>query len=259
MVRRFSVALGSTPRAFKKAGVFDGFIEVDTKLYVDPHLISTSDAPEIEQAADYFRQYFEEIIHILKHAPSPRSVFWRQAKRKLMFREIPQLSRGYSIDDIHGSAIGPKLAASITKTAHEIIKEGIEDPEVFELIGLLEEGIGADRISDMTVAVIQEYLLRYLQRIASELELSTKRLSFRETAYRVPSGEGNINPQGEATEVLIIAREKQFAVYLNGQPVFYGEDADLYVPGSINLSCGPNDTETTYEWDNVKVWNLTAP
>jgi hypothetical protein len=185
MVRRFSVALGSTPRAFKKAGVFDGFIEVDTKLYIDPHLLSTSDTPEINQAAEQFRRYFEDVIHILKHAPSPRSVFWRQAKRKLAFREMPQLSLGYSNDDIHGSAIGPTLASSITRTAHEIIQEGIEDPEVFELIGLLEEGIGADRISDMTAAVIQEYLFRYSQRIASELELSTKRLQFHKTTYRV--------------------------------------------------------------------------
>lgn len=186
MVRRFSAALGSTPRAFKKAGVFDGFVEVDTKLYVDPHLLSASHAPEIRQAADHFRRYFEEVIQILKHAHSPRSVFRRQARHKLTFREMPQLSLGYSADDVRGSAIGPTLAASITRTAHEIIKEGIEDPEVFELIGLLEEGIGADRISDMTVAVIQRHLFDYSQRIASELRLSTRRLRFRETTFRIP-------------------------------------------------------------------------
>ncbi|NUO83016.1 hypothetical protein HUU05_23335 [candidate division KSB1 bacterium] len=186
MVRRFSTALGSTTKAFKKAGVFDGFIEVDTKLYIDPHLLSISEAPEIKDASEQFRRYFMNIINMLKHATSPQSAFWRQARRKLEFHEISQLSLGYSKDDTRGNAIGKKLAAAITKTAREIVQAGIDAPEVFELIGVLEEGIGADRISDMTAAIIAEYLLRYSQRIASELGLSTKKRDFQEKTYRIP-------------------------------------------------------------------------
>ncbi len=186
MVRRFSTALGSTPKAFEKIGAFDGFIEVDTMLYIDPHLLVTSKAPEIKDAAEQFRRYFTDVIHILKHASSPRSVFWRRAYSKLIFKEISQLSLGYSNDDTSGSAIGPTLGASITKTAHEIISAGVEDPEVFELIGLLEEGIGADRISDMTAAVIRDNLFRYSQRIALELGLATKKFKFGETNYIIP-------------------------------------------------------------------------
>lgn len=186
MVRRFSNALGSTPQAFEDAGVFDGFIEVDTKLYVDPHLLSFSTTPEIQEAAIYFRKYFGDLIHIIKPAKTSDTVFWRQAVRKLTFREIPQLSLGYSVGNTRGSAIGPKLAASITKTAFEIINAGIEDVEIFELIGLFEEWIGADRISDMTAAVIIEYLFQYSQRIATELGLSSKIYTFRETAYNLP-------------------------------------------------------------------------
>ena len=186
MIRRFSIALKSTPGAFEKAEVFDGFIEVDTKLYIDPHLLSTSKAPEIKEAAEQFKRYFRDIISILKHAASPQDVFWRQARKKLVFPEIPQLSLGYSKDDTRGSAIGPKLATSITETARAIVNAGIEAPEVFELIGLLEEGIGADRISDMTAAIIAEHLLQYSQRIASELQLSTQMLDFRGTSYRLP-------------------------------------------------------------------------
>ena len=37
----------------------------------------------------------------------------------------------------------------LAKTAYDIVKAGIEDFDIFELIGLLEEGIGADRISYM--------------------------------------------------------------------------------------------------------------
>lgn len=186
MIRRFSTTFGSSPSVFEDAGVFDGFIEVDTKLYIDPHLLSTSGAPEIKEAAEQFKLYFKDIISILKHSTSSQDVFWRQARKKLVFPEISQLSLGYSKDDTRGNAIGVKLAASITKTASEIVKAGIEAPEIFELIGLLEEGIGADRISDMTAAIIVEHLLLYSQRIASELTLSTQKLAFRETIYRIP-------------------------------------------------------------------------
>jgi hypothetical protein len=186
MVRRFSSALGSTPAAFKKAGGFDGFVEVDTKLYIDPHLLSFSSAPEIREAALYFRQYFEDLIHILKHIKSRNSPFWREAVRKLTFPEIRQLSLGYSTDTTSGNAIGHQLAGSIAETARQIVEAGIEEPEIFELIGVLEEGIGADRISDMTARVILEHLLRYSQRIAADLSLSRKALLFREVNYQMP-------------------------------------------------------------------------
>jgi len=186
MVRRYSVTFGSSEKAFEKAGVFNGFIEVDTKLYIDPHLLERSSAPEMKQGSKEFKKYFAEVIKILRQAPNKSGALWRQAVQKLTFREISQLSLGYSSSSVKGSAIGPKLARSITLTAHEIITAGIKDPEIFELIGLLEDGIGADRISDMTARVILEYLLEYSQRIVTQLKLSQREYTYRGKPYKLP-------------------------------------------------------------------------
>jgi len=186
MVRQYSVAFGSSAKAFETAGVFNGFIEVDTKLYIDPHLLENSSAPEIKLAGKEFRKYFSDIIKILRQASNTTNVFWRQAIQKLTFREIPQLSLGYSSGSVRGNAIGPKLARSITKTAYEIVTAGIEDPEIFELIGLLEDGIGSDRISDMTARVIINNLLNYSQRIVDQLKLSNSKYTFKDVEFRLP-------------------------------------------------------------------------
>lgn len=186
MVRQYSTAFESSAKAFENAGVFNGFIEVDTKLYIDPHLLENSSAPEIRLAGKEFRKYFSDIIKILRQATNATNVFWRQAIQKLTFREIPQLSLGYSSGSVSGNAIGPKLARSITKTAYEIVTAGIEDPEIFELIGLLEDGIGSDRISDMTARVIINNLLNYSQRIVDQLKLSNSKHTFKGVDFRLP-------------------------------------------------------------------------
>jgi hypothetical protein len=186
MVRRYSDAFESSTKAFENAGVFNGFIEVDTKLYIDPHLLEHSSAPELKLASKEFKKYFSEIIKILRQAPNRSGVLWRQAVQKLTFREITQLSLGYSSGSVKGSAIGPKLAQSITATAHEIIAAGINEPEIFELIGLLEDGIGADRISDMTARVILDYLLAFSQRIVTQLKLSKREYTYKNKAYELP-------------------------------------------------------------------------
>jgi hypothetical protein len=186
VVRQYSAALGSSVQAFKDKGIFNGFIEIDSKLYIDPHLLEKSSARELRQAGKGFRKYFADTIKILKKASDHKSVFWRQALSRLTFREISQIGLGYSINSVRGSAIGPKLAWSITQTAREIVMAGIDDPEVFELIGLLEEGIGADRISDMTASVIIDYLLLYSQRIGKELRLRNQDTKFHDKSYKLP-------------------------------------------------------------------------
>ena len=96
---------------------------------------------------------------------------FREAAIRLQFREINYASLGYSSSSSSGSGIGPKLANELAKTAFDIVKAGINDPVIFELVGLFESGIGADRISDMTVWVILEDLLLFSQRVTKTLSL----------------------------------------------------------------------------------------
>jgi hypothetical protein len=68
--------------------------------------------------------------------------------------------------------MGPELRARLLATAKLIVDTGIDDPEIFELIGLFEEGIGADRVCDMTARIIRQHLYDYTERVFKELSVT---------------------------------------------------------------------------------------
>ena len=72
--------------------------------------------------------------------------------------------------------MGEGLRRSILRTAKEIVDAGIDDPEIFELVGILEEGVGADRISDMVGRIIVQDILTYTERVLRDLGAPTQAL-----------------------------------------------------------------------------------
>ena len=68
----------------------------------------------------------------------------------------------------------------------EIVRAGLQDPAFFVLLPFIEEGIGADRISDMTIDILLEEFLLYTQRVAKEKGINCRNLRFRNVAYQVP-------------------------------------------------------------------------
>lgn len=173
MPKRISKVLRVSKERLANSGIFNGFVDIDSRLYVDPRLLRNSAAPELKKSYERFRKYFRGIFTLLRNSDAKNDVMWRQARRLLTFKEKPIMALGYSINGTEGSAIGEQLANELTDTAHQIIKAGIVEPTIFELVGLLESGIGPDRISDMTVAIIFSDLLRYSARIAREMGIVT--------------------------------------------------------------------------------------
>ena len=78
---------------------------------------------------------------------------------------------------------------SFSKTATEGFKHkdaGIKDPAFFTLLPFIEEGIGADRISDMTIDVLLEDFLAYTQRMVKEMGINGRNIKHKNVAYQVP-------------------------------------------------------------------------
>lgn len=61
--------------------------------------------------------------------------------------------------------------------AFEIIKKGSKQPEIFQLVGLFEENIGPDRLSDMVATIILSDIVDYTKRINQELEVTPETYS----------------------------------------------------------------------------------
>ena len=184
---RISEALGVSHEAFTITGAFDGCIDVDSRLYVDPHLLAAAATPELADSHARFQQHFIEVIALLKASSRAGDALWRSAERKLTFREIRGVGLGFSVGRPTGSGIGPRLAGHMLATADDIVRAGVEDPTIFELVGLLEEGIGPDRVSDMAISIIRQDLLAFSERVARELEVPVKGVGIRGREYQVPT------------------------------------------------------------------------
>ena len=89
------------------------------------------------------------------------------ARRLLTFPEPFELGLGYTAEGTRGSGAGDRFAARMADGIAVAIAAGLGQPEHIEEIGILNEGIGADRISDATANVIKSRLIAYTQAIAT--------------------------------------------------------------------------------------------
>lgn len=147
-------------RQFGKLGAFDPWLDVDSPLFVDPTLLEACAIPEFIGSRDLVLEHYDKIFRLLLLA-KPGSRLWSEAVRLVAFHEMPGLALGYSSASTQGGGIGADLAASIVATAKEIIDAGVEDPIIFEIVGLFERGIGPDRISDMTCRILGERIYAF--------------------------------------------------------------------------------------------------
>jgi hypothetical protein len=191
---RLSSALGVESSVLDKKNVFDGFIGLDSELYVDPRLLKDTSIPELKNSYSNFINHFRGVVKLLAKTQTENDLLFNAAVKRLKFKEPNFLGLGYSEAGNSGSGIGGGLARQLASTAQQIIQAGIDDPELFELIGLFEEGIGADRISDMTSRLILRDLLSFSARVAAELSLQTKQIKVGTQVYELPTDIRNGSP-----------------------------------------------------------------
>lgn len=175
-------------RAFVKGGVFDGLTERDIPLHVDPMLLRNCKIPEFDGAYQKFLDYFNEIVTLTTGMENPqiRNRCFREIIGKMQFPEVVNTGLGYSESNTKGSGISGKLSSQLASSCVEIVRAGLQDPAFFVLLPFIEEGIGADRISDMTIDILLEEFLLYTQRVAKEKGINCRNLRFRNVAYQVP-------------------------------------------------------------------------
>jgi|SRR6185437_14582040 len=168
--RLFSTVFGISPSQLDAVGVLDPTLNIDTPLFIDPRLLPKSAHEEMNTGADqHYRQYFEQIVELLSESQVKGDTYWRNAAQRLRFPEIKWTCLGYGADSIDGSGIGPRQRERLTQTASDIIRLGIRSPDLFSIMALLESGIGADRIGDMTTNVIFDDLIAFNARILPTL------------------------------------------------------------------------------------------
>ena len=174
---------------FERLGVYDGYLDKDSLLHIDPLNLKNCKESELKEAYAKFMQFFKYFVPLVNHAKSEdiKDRFFKRIIDRYTMKEIPNTGLGFSKTNTHGKGISGALAVQLASSTYAIIKAGMEDPEIFGLMQLIEDNIAADRISDMTLSILQRDFLLYTERIAKEMQLPTKPFKYDyDTVFNVP-------------------------------------------------------------------------
>jgi hypothetical protein len=144
---------------------FDTILDADTQLFVDPFLLFRETSPEWSGVHSKIIGHFNRVFTIIAQNANSNSLSYQKALHLLTFPEPHELCLGYTSSGSRGAGGGIGYARSIAIAIVEAIRRGLIKPEHFEELGVLNEGIGSDRISDITCTIIKADLIRYTQMI----------------------------------------------------------------------------------------------
>lgn len=203
---RFSEHYSIDSKELDDRGLLDPTLNADTKLFIDPLLLEDSSHVEISKNARLtYENHFGTIIKFLGKAKSPSDVAWRSAARLLTFPEIKWTCLGYGAQSVSGSGSGSGMTTQYIETARQIVELGIEDPDLFVAMALFENGVGPDRISDMTSNVIVGDLITLNERILAELGVPTQSTTISLQNGKTYTGKLAINPYiGSEDPVILV-------------------------------------------------------
>ncbi len=200
MISSFSDHFGIAPDALKAAGALDPILGIDTRLFIDPRLLVSTSAPELAGSAEKVRAHFKAVNKLVVNIGKKDDVYWRKADRMLTFPEVSGLCIGYAFGGTAGRGMGPQKRMRLLDTAIRIISAGVNDPEIFELVGVFEEGVGPDLISDMIAKIVMEDLIAFTQRVCSDLSVPMEPLM---VSPQYPAEDLPRNPIGELPIILV--------------------------------------------------------
>ncbi len=158
---KFSEHFEIDKEALKKLGVFDPILNHDTRLFTDPLLLKDSKSTLMKDAFKGFQKYFSNLLLLLKSSEQIGDKPWRAAAKMVKFPEYKYTCIGYGTGTINGAGSGSVLNEKILSSAKEITLFARNDPDVFLLLPLLEEGVGSDIISDMTQNIIDDFICEF--------------------------------------------------------------------------------------------------
>ena len=152
-------------------GIFDTILDIDANYFINIKRIKDTKEKEFSNSYEKIQQFFENIYKILSNTNNKNSKLYRQAIKLFDFPEINNIGLGYS-KGRYGSGFGSVLAEKIISDAKEIIDAGNKDPDLFQLIGLFEENVGPDRLSDMYSHLIYDDIINYTIEKNTVLEIN---------------------------------------------------------------------------------------
>lgn len=153
----FSEYFEIEPCLLREYGALDISLVCDLPLFIDPMLIFNSSKPEYQKLHEGIIRYFYFLA-----TKARRGLQKNEVKAWFKFSEVKNNWLGYSLVGNGGLALGDAYAQFLyDNIGFAISTNSISQSVHIEKIMLLYSGSGKDKISDLTVNLIKEYLLEY--------------------------------------------------------------------------------------------------
>ena len=147
-------------------GAIDISLLADIPLFIDPFLIFESDKEEYKKLHESIIDYLKFLKEVapLAHDNTAMQKAW------FCFGEVEQNWLGFSKNSNKGAGLGKRFARSLSGGLGKIL-DSIDDKRLakgvhLEKLCIIEEGVGRDRISDLTANLIKGYLAEYTEKFA---------------------------------------------------------------------------------------------
>jgi hypothetical protein len=150
--------------SLEELGVFDSLLNEDSNYFINIKRLKSTKVPEFSDSYNKINNFFRDIGILLKASKNKQDKNYRTALKKFDFPEVQGINLGFSKGK-RGAGFGKILKEKIINDASEIIKSGSEQPEIFHLVGLFEENVGPDRLSDMVARLIYDEIVLYTKNI----------------------------------------------------------------------------------------------
>jgi hypothetical protein len=183
-----STHLNVERKKLESEGVLDVSLGIDTKYFLDPRLLfSVSDLDgSFSGSCDKVLKYFAQLIKVI-NSSEDLDQLQKIAIDMIAIQEPRGLSIGYGSERDSGTSISESVARRIIYTVAELIKVGIDDPELIELMVLFIDKYGPDSISDLLVHIIYEDLCNFTQKKCKKLKIETKKFVINDKEFDLPT------------------------------------------------------------------------
>lgn len=171
MLMRISDYCGVEHDKMIELGVLDSLVYYDVPLFINPKLISNCGVEELNGADEKIVSLYRKIISLLK-VTNCEDVYWKVLKKEFDFPEPSGIGLGTCMASTDGRGLTGKIAENSLRVLKSIVDMGIEDPQMYKLLFLVQENIGVDRVSDMIGRILYSDLLQYTSNIIDRLEIS---------------------------------------------------------------------------------------
>ncbi len=153
---------------------FDPILESDTELFVDPFLLFKEESEEWDGVHGELIDHFDRIFVLLARSGGLKaSPYYAKAIARLLFPEPSEYCLGYTARGVRGAGGGRGLAEQIATAMVAAIERSTRHLDHFEVLGIFNDRIGPDRISDVTCTILKDWFIDYTREVVERHGIRT--------------------------------------------------------------------------------------